>query len=510
MRRKTWWWLAGVLLVTIVVAVTVVRGRGREAVQPPRGQEGQAPQDRDGQASQPRDAQTRQGPATQGQEAQAQQGANPQAPRSPGQRRGGGSAPMVAVGRLRTMDIPAVLSLTASIVAEREARVFSRVAGYLESVLVRPGDMVRTGQVVAVVEHSQLDAQVLQAEQAALAARSGVATAQASLVAASAQIVNAQAARRKADADLQSARAALDRAKAQLGVAQAAHTRVSTLFRDGLIAQSAVDSARGDLQSAQAGVDAAEAQIRVVQAQIEQAEAQIRVAQAQENAAASQVRTQQAQAASLDASLQNARLARASATIRAPWAGIVVSRGLDSGALVTAGGSTPIVTIADLDVVAVVVNLAESSMGTVRRGGQAEIGVDAFPGRTFKGRVGRIAGGVDTDTRTVQVEIDVENKDHALLPGMYARVRLSGAPRQATVVPLSALVTVGGQHYVWVVVDGKVTRRAVKIGATTASVVEIVSGVDPEETIVFRGTEMVREGGAVRTPAARSAPSTGE
>jgi RND family efflux transporter MFP subunit len=502
MGRKTWWWLAGALLVTIVVAVTVVRGRGREAVQPP--------QDRDGQASQPRDAQTRQGPATQGQEAQAQQGANPQAPRSPGQRRGGGSAPMVAVGRLRTMDIPAVLSLTASIVAEREARVFSRVAGYLESVLVRPGDNVRTGQVVAVVEHSQLDAQVLQAEQAALAARSGVATAQASLVAASAQIVNAQAARRKADADLQSARAALDRAKAQLGVAQAAHTRISTLFRDGLIAQSAVDSARGDLQSAQAGVDAAEAQIRVVQAQIEQAEAQIRVAQAQENAAASQVRTQQAQAASLDASLQNARLAQASATIRAPWAGIVVSRSLDSGALVSAGGSTPIVSIADLDVVAVVVNVAEASMSTLRRGSTAVIGVDAFPGRVFKGRVGRIAGGVDTDTRTVQVEIDVENKDHALLPGMYARVKLSGPPREARVVPLSALVTVSGQQYVWVVVDGKVARRAVKIGATTASVVEIVSGVEPDETIVFRGTEMVREGGAVRTPAARSAPSTGE
>ncbi len=502
MRKRTWW-LVGVLLVAIVVAVAVTRSKGPEAAQQRQGQDGQASQARD-----PQGAQTRDGQATQGQESQARPGNNPQA--SPGATQRRGPAPMVAVGRLKTMDIPAVLSLTASIVAEREARVFSRVAGYLESVFVRPGDMVRAGQVVAVVEHSQLDAQVLQAEQAALAARSGVATAQAALAATRAQIINAQAARRKADADLQNARAALDRAKAQLGVAQTTHNRVSTLFRDGLIAQSAVDTARGDLQSAQAGVDAAEAQIRVVQAQIEQADAQIHVAQAQETAAVSQVRTQQAQAASLDASLQNARLARASATIRAPWAGIVVSRGLDPGALVAPGGGTPIVSIADLDVVAVVVNLAESSMGTVRRGHSAEIGVDAFPGRVFKGRVSRIAGGVDTDTRTVQVEIDVQNKDHALLPGMYARVRLTGAPREARVVPLSALVTVSGQHSVWVVVEGKVSRRAVKIGAATASVVEIVSGVEPDDTIVFRGTEMVREGGPVRTPAARSAPSTGE
>jgi len=82
---------------------------------------------------------------------------------------------------------------------------------------------------------------------------------------------------------------------------------------------------------------------------------------------------------------------------------------------------------------------------------------------------------------------------------MYARVRLAGAARRTFVVPLSALVIVGGQQFVWVVADGKVSQRAVTIGTTTASVVEITSGVKPGETIVFRGTEQVREGGAVRT-----------
>lgn len=399
MRTPRWWVVAGAVVIVAAIAVTVVR-RGTEATQ---------------------------GPPSGGAQAA----------------RGQVSAPVVAVGHLMPMDLAANLSLTATVISLRETSVFSRVAGYLEAVTVRPGDMVRAGEIVAVVEHSQLDAQVQ----------------------------SAMAARRRADADLLSARADVDRAKAQLVVAQASFTRTSSLFNDGLISEQAVDDAKGQLQTAQANLDAAQAEVSVAEAGIEQAVA----------------------------ALQSAQLAQASATIRAPWAGIVVSRSLDPGAYVTTSGGTPILSIADLDNVALLVNVTEADMQTVRRGAGAEIGVDAFPNRTFHGAVARIAGGVDPDTRTVQVEIDLDNHDHALRPGMYARVRLAGAPRRASVVPLSALVIVGGKQFVWVVADGKVSQRAVTIGTTTAAVVEITSGLKPEETVVFRGTEQVREGGAVRT-----------
>lgn len=356
-------------------------------------------------------------------------------------------APMVAVGHLVPTQIPMTLTLTASVIALRGTAVVSKVAGYLETVAVRPGDFVLTDQVVAVVEHSQLDAQVL----------------------------SAIAAGRRADADLLNARAAVSRAKAQLVVAQANFARVSGLLKDGLISQQAVDNATGDLQTARANFDAADAQVRAAQAEIEGA----------------------------DAALQSAKLAQASATIRAPWPGIVVSRTLDPGAYVTPSGGTPILSIADLNNVAVLVNVTEADMGALRRGMLAEIGVDAFPSRTFRGTVTRIAGGVDPDTRTVQVEIDLENGDHALRPGMYARVRLTGAVHRAFVVPLSALSTGGDQQFVWVVADGKASRRSVMIGATTASMVEITGGVRPDEVIVFRGTELVREGGPVRTAPAQ-------
>ena len=406
---------------------------------------------------------------------------------------------MVAAGHLTSTRIPTTLDLTATVISLREVRIQSRVSGYLEMVALRAGDPVRAGQVVAVVEHSQLDAQVGQAQQSALAAASAVQSAQAAAAAADAQVVNATAARRRAEADLGNARAAVNKAKAQLTVVQATHARVTSLFQQGFVSQQAVDQATADLQSAQAGVQAAEAQVGVAQAGLDQTQAQLRAAQAQQRAAASQVRTQQAQAASLAAALRSVQLTQASATIRAPFSGVVVSRSLDPGAYISPGSGVPIMTIAELDHIAVIVNVSEASMGTVRRGSTANVTVDAYPGRVFKGTVGRMAGGVDPDTRTVQLEVDLDNKDHALRPGMYARVQLSGPPRQAYTVPLSALVIIGGQQFVWVVDQGQVYRRAVTIGTTYQSVVEITSGVSPQETIVVRGVEQLREGGPVRT-----------
>src|SRR5207249_10709518 len=150
-----------------------------------------------------------------------------------------------------------------------------------------------------------------------------------------------------------------------------------------------------------------------------------------------------------------------------------------------------------LDNVAVLVNVTEADMGVLRRGAKAEIGVDAFPNRMFHGTVARIAGGVDSDSRTVQVEVELNNSDHALRPGMYARVRLAGATRRAFVVPLSALVIVGGQQFVWVVADGKVSQRAVAIGTTTGSVVEITRVVLLGGNFVSYRTDQGAECGAV-------------
>ncbi len=493
MRRTIWLWgVAGVIVVALAGGLMVTRGRGPQVGKTSAA--GQAPAVGTVPAAGTAAAAS---PSSEASPGSGRRSAGGQAPGGSGVGRQQ-QVPVVGVGHPKQIDLPVTLSLTASIASLRGATIVSRVSGYLDSVLVRPGDTVKVGQVVAVVEHAQLDAQVAQAEAALLAAQAGVQTAQAALSSAHAQVLNAAASQRRAEADLGNAQAALAKARAQQAQVQANYTRVTTLYRDGLIAAQAVDNAKADIDSAQAAVDAANAQVRVGEAAIQQAQAQVKAAQAQETAAASQVRTQQAQVASLGAALQTVRLNRDSATIRAPFAGVVVSRALDPGAYVSPGASGSILVVSDLDQIAALVNISEAQMAGIQKGRQAEISVDTYPGRTFTGTVTRIAGGVDPDTRTMLVEIEIKNPGHLLRPGMYARLSLSAGSKPALVVPLSALTIISGQQFAWVLTDGTVSRRSVTVGRATGQVVEVTGGLSPQDTIVVRGTEMVRDRGPVR------------
>jgi HlyD family secretion protein len=407
--------------------------------------------------------------------------------------------PLVGVAHPKRVTIPVTLSLTANIASLKSAVIYSKTAGYLQTVTVRPGDPVRAGQVVAIVDHAQLDAQLSQAQATALAAQNGIQTAKVGVATAHAQVLNAIAARENAEAQLASAKAGVVKARAQLQNAQATQARIAALVRQGASAQQSMDDATAQVETAKAGLDAADAQVKVAEAQIAQANAQVAASRQQEASAGTQVQTQQAQAASQQAALQNSQMAVANATITAPFDGVVVSRSLDPGAYVTPGTSTPIVTVADLSQIAVNVNVTEMQIAAIRRGAPVKITVDAYPGRTFHGSVSRIAGGADQATRTVQVEIDIANPGHLLRPGMYATAELSaGEDKDVLVVPLAAMVNVGDQHFVWVVNDNKVSRRPVIVGRATGEVVAVTKGLSEGDQIVARGADLVREGQQVR------------
>ncbi len=423
-------------------------------------------------------------------------GATLRAPRDPSASQESGQPgrqrplPIVAVGHPQRTALPRTLQLTASVTSLTQAVIYPKTSGYLQTVTVRPGDPVRAGQVLAVIDHAQLDAQLAQAQASLLASQTGIQTAQANLSAARAQRINAAA-------QVANAQAGLQKAQAQLVDAQATYTRTAALVQQGAVAAQTLDDTKAQLVAAQTTVDSARAQVT-------QSLAQLQAVQEQEAAAASQVQTARAQEAMQAAALENARIQLQYATIVAPFTGVVVSRALDPGAYVTPGASTAILTIADLDSLDVVVNAGEADLPVIHKGDPVKISVDAYPGRAFTGVVSRIAGGVDPTTRTVQVEIDIPNPGHLLRPGMYATTQLSAGTQQALVVPLSALQTLGGEHYVWVVENGTVNEQSVTVGRATGEVVEITGGLAPEDTIVVRGADLVRAGQQVQT-----APATG-
>jgi HlyD family secretion protein len=444
--------------------------------------------------------------------------------------RHGAPSPVVAVGHPVQAALPVTLSFSANIASMKTATMTSPVAGNLQAVNVRPGDTVQAGEVLAIVDHSQLDAQVAQAQAGVQSALSGVQTAEANAAAAQAQVQNAKAGVAKAraslaqqqatsPAQLQQAEAQVASARANLASAQSdEQTAATTLSRDkqllaaGAIAaqQVTVDTnayrdAQGKYAAAQAALNAAQAavataeagaqQVQAAQADVAQSEEQVAAAQQQANAAQSQVQTEQAQVAAQAAALRNAQVAAGDATITAPFSGNVTARNLDPGAYVGPSNSTAILTIADLDHLKVVVNVGEDALPALHAGDRAQIRADAFPGRTFQGVVSRIASGIDATTRTAQVEIDIQNPGHRLQPGMSATARLTAGSHQALLVPLSALVDAGSTPYVWVVQPGStVTQRFVSTGQTAGSDVEITSGLTPADLIVTRGTDMVQEG----------------
>jgi RND family efflux transporter MFP subunit len=433
-----------------------------------------------------------------GRETVANRSAHPALPAAP--QPGTVLPPTVGVVHPKRAAIPVTLQVTANISSLRSAVIYTKTAGYLQTVTVRPGDVIHTGQVLAIVDHAPLEAQVAQAEANLQAATTAAQTARVAINTAQAQEENAVAGWRSAQAQVANAQAGVAKARAALVDALVTQRRTTDLVRQGAEAQQMLDDANAQAQSDQADLNAAVAGVRAVQAQVAQAAAQLAAAREQIAGAASQWQSQLAQIANQQAALQNAELMLAEATILSPLNGVVVSRTLDPGAFVTPDTTTPILTVADLDRTDVSLNVTEVNVSRVRVGASAAITVDAYPGRTFRGRVSRIAGGADPQTRTVEVEIDIPNPAHLLRPGMYATVALSaGEERKGLVLPLAALMTVGDQQSVWIVTHNTAHQRSVTVGEASSGVAEVTGGITAGDQVVVQGADGLRENERVRT-----------
>jgi membrane fusion protein (multidrug efflux system) len=130
----------------------------------------------------------------------------------------------------------------------------------------------------------------------------------------------------------------------------------------------------------------------------------------------------------------------------------------------------------------------------------AQVEVDAYPGETFSGFVTRLRPELDKATRTVAVTIKVPNESLKLKPGMYARIELILDERKnVLLVPDDALMSVQGQQQVFVVNDGTVHIRPVKIGLEESVNNEVIEGLQPGDIVVIRGQQLLREGMKVET-----------
>ncbi|HEY2906744.1 MAG TPA: efflux RND transporter periplasmic adaptor subunit [Vicinamibacterales bacterium] len=358
------------------------------------------------------------------------------------------AAPAVAVAKAARADLSQMLTLEAEFRPFQEIDVHAKVAGYLKKIYVDVGDRVKAGQVLAVLEIPELLDDVQQDE---------------AVIRRSAEEIN------RAHADL-------DRAQSAHQVAHVGAERLAAVMKErpNLVAQQ-------DIDDATARDRGAEAQVATAKAALAAAEQQLAVSKATAN--------------KTHTLLEYAR-------ITAPFAGVITHRYADTGAMIQAGTSSqtqtmPLVQLSENDKLRLTIQVPESAVSHIRVGEPVDVRVESL-GRTFPGVISRFAGKVNAETRTMETEVDVQNANLTLVPGMYAYASIAlERTRRVLTVPVQSLDRAGDKVSVLVVNGGRIERRDVGLGLETPDRVEIVNGLSEGDMVVVGSRSQLRPGTTV-------------
>jgi RND family efflux transporter MFP subunit len=262
------------------------------------------------------------------------------------------------------------------------------------------------------------------------------------------------------DQQLRQAQAEQDNAQANLNIAKITATRWQDLVSTGSVSQQETDQAVSNLSAVKATAESSAANVRRLQ------------------------------------ELQSFE------KIYAPFDGIITARNTDIGALIDAGASTQpreLFHIAAIRRLRLYVSIPEVYSRAARSGAPATLTLDEFPGQTFRGTLVRNANSIDVASRTLLVEVDVDNPTGQLLPGAYVFVHLKLPDETRSVtIPSNTLIFRKEGLQVGLVRNGKAELVSVKIGRDYGNTVEIVSGLQPTDAIIVDPSDSLVTGLPVR------------
>lgn len=396
-----------------------------------------------------------------------------------------GVSPAVRISATgKVVDGSPELTAAGYVVADRQSVLATKFTGRLAKLNVAEADAVKLGDVVAEIDHEELDASIDRAKAAVAEAVAEVERYAKLAAQAQAGMAAAEAALKTIDAENKQYEILKDDAKRRFELAERLVARSAA-------AASEVDDRRTEML-------AAEAKIAWTRQRAFEAEQQVVVAQSQAAAAQAAVESAKARQKSAEANVAVLESQRGECFILAPFDGVVTEKAAEVGEIVapiSIGGSMArgsIVTIADLASLQAEVDVAESQLQRVKPGDKARIKVDAIPNREFEGRVRRILPRADRSKATVKVRVDfLDRDDQAVLPEMGVRVRFldEKAPAGAIAVPRAAVQPGESGSYVWVVSNDQAHRQTVEIGPNSGERVEITRGLAAGDKVVVRGAQ---------------------
>jgi RND family efflux transporter MFP subunit len=361
----------------------------------------------------------------------------------------------ITVARVVAMDVQRRVEIVGTLEPDEEVSVYAKVSGYVETLFVDLGDPVREGQPLL-----QLDARDfrLQVERAGAVVR---------------QIKARLGAENDKDPLPDEQQAAYRQAKASYEDAALWYERMLALYKDGAVSRNDVDTALAKRDALKATLDGALDQVRALRGQLKEAQA------------------------ALDLARQNLDYT----VVRAPITGAVKERQVAVGQYV-AGGSmqnTRLFLLVRTDPLKLKASVPERFQGQVRAGQEVQLQVEAYPGRTFAGTVTRVGPAVFPDTRTFPIEARVRNREGLLKPGSFAKGHVqTRLERGAAFIPEDGLYYFVGITKAFVVKDGVVEERLVKVGERRDGLVEIVEGLKPGEQVATSRLGQLFNGAAVQ------------
>jgi HlyD family secretion protein len=418
----------------------------------------------------------------------------------------------VQSARVGRQDLTSMVTASGEIKPKNYINLGANAMGQLSEILVKEGDRVKQGQLLAQIEDVQPTADVA-AQQAALSSAESDSTA-------------SEAGLKAADENLRSLQADIERNQADLARMKAEYDRAEMLYKDQLLARQDYDLKKATYEAQLAAVRQAEA--RVVQAR------------AQREQTAAQLASQQKHVAQAKASLARVTDVLHKFTVYAPLPGVVTNLPVRVGETVVMGiqnsAASTIMTIADMSLITAEIKVDESDIVNVKLNQLADVTIDAIPNRTFKGHVTEIGNtaivrstGVaasqsatsNQEAKDFKVVVALDNPPEEVRPGLSCTAKITTATRQNIVtIPIQALTvrekgdlekkpdqnaaqaaTVDPAKEkadkeeiqgVFVISGGRAEFHKVETGITGVTDIEVVSGLNPGDEIVTGTYQVIR------------------
>ncbi|MBP9665270.1 MAG: efflux RND transporter periplasmic adaptor subunit [Pyrinomonadaceae bacterium] len=385
----------------------------------------------------------------------------------------------ITIARSESRGVASVIQATGSFTADEVSDIAPKVAGKVANIAVNVGQFVGSGALIAKIDDRDARLELASAQAAVKKARVSVLQAEARLGLAPGRSFNASTI-----PEVRSANANYEQMKAELRQAEANEKRYRELAETGDVAMITYEQYRMARDTARSRATVAKEQLDAAVNTARQSNQAIAGARADVESAQTQVAL--------------AEQAVADTVVRAPFAGYISNRGVAVGEFVST--ATVLATVLRTNPIKLQIQVAEADVPYVSVGRGVSAQVDAYKDRRFAGTVIAVNPAVDPVSRSAQVEATFENGDNALRQGMFATVRINreGGSKGVFIPKTAVYNDQATQSYrVFVIQEGITKLRVVQLGIEEGDSWQILSGIEPDETVATSNLDQLYEGAKV-------------